>query len=361
MAQLFKILSLDGGGIRGLVPAMMLAEIERRTGKPVSELFDLIAGTSTGGILSLGLTRPNADGKPTFSAEELIEIYERKGDQIFHTSFVNNLSSLWGVLDEKYESAGLEQLLTEYFGDTKISEALTDILITSYDIHVHRPWFFKSRRARRDPEQDFLMRNVARSTSAAPTFFEPNQLIKTIQNEKRAASLIDGGVMANNPSMCAFAEAKVMLSESAATAREASPAPEAPRTRSMASLYEEEKVAASLGDNERMLVASIGTGEYNEEIAFQRAKKWGMIGWVQPLIDIMFIGASYTIDFQLQQLLPETPGGAQRYFRFQSAIEKISVDMDNVSPENIAALKRTGQQMIKEQSEELDKLCKQLT
>ncbi len=110
-----------------------------------------------------------------------------------------------------------------------------------------------------------------------------------------------------------------------------------------------------------MLIASIGTGEYNQKIEFEKAKKWGMIGWVQPLIDIMFVGVSYSIDFQLQQLLPMTLAGEQRYFRFQSEIEKISIEMDNVSRENIAALKRTGQKMIKDQSKALDDLCKQLT
>ena len=358
MAQLFKVLSLDGGGIRGLVPAMMLAEIEGRTGKPISALFDLIAGTSTGGILTLGLTRPGADGKPAFSAEHLMDIYENQGDEIFSTSLLNSLLSLWGLMNKKYDATRLEALLLDYFGDTQLSEALTDVLITSYDIRTHRPWFFKSRRARRDESQDFLMREVARCTSAAPTFFEPHHLIKSIRDEKRAAALIDGGVMANNPSMCAFAEAKVMLAEEASTR---STRPDGTGTRSLSRWYQEEPIEASAGENERMLIASIGTGEYNQEIEFEKAQRWGMIGWVQPLIDIMFIGVSYSIDFQLKQLLPKTLEDKQRYFRFQSDIEKISIDMDNVSRENIAALKRTGQKMIKDHSKKLDDLCKQLT
>ena len=65
-----KVLAIDGGGIRGLIPALVLAEIERRTGRPTAELFDLIAGTSTGGILACGLTRPGPDGKPLHSADD---------------------------------------------------------------------------------------------------------------------------------------------------------------------------------------------------------------------------------------------------------------------------------------------------
>jgi uncharacterized protein len=72
-----KVLSIDGGGIRGILPAMILAEIERRTRKLTSELFDLVAGTSTGGILALGLTKPGQNGKPKYSAKKLIEAMGR--------------------------------------------------------------------------------------------------------------------------------------------------------------------------------------------------------------------------------------------------------------------------------------------
>lgn len=359
MAQLFKILSLDGGGIRGLIPAMMLAEIERRTGKPIYQLYDLIAGTSTGGIISLGLTRPDADGNPTFSAEAMIDLYESKGSEIFSSSFVGNVASLWGILNQKYDSDGIEQLLIEYFGDSRLSDSLTDVLITAYDIRTHRPFFFKSRRARKDAAQNFLMREVARSTSAAPTFFEPKQIIRTVQDQQRSAALIDGGVMANNPSMCAFAEAKVMISERDLADQNLRKSTSS--TRGLAPLLEEEEIQARSGDNDKILVTSIGTGEYNQEIAYQKAKSWGMIGWVQPLIDIMFVGASYSIDFQLKQLLPKTLKDEQRYFRFQGMIEEISVEMDNIGAENIVALKRTGAKMVKDNSKALDDLCKQLT
>jgi uncharacterized protein len=83
MADVFKVLSIDGGGLRGIIPAMVLAEIEERTGRPIAETFDLIAGTSTGGILALGLTMPGDGGKPRYTAKELIRIYEEQGARIF--------------------------------------------------------------------------------------------------------------------------------------------------------------------------------------------------------------------------------------------------------------------------------------
>ena len=111
MAQLVKILSIDGGGIRGIIPAMVLAEIERRTEKPISALFDLIAGTSTGGLLALGLTKPDANGHAEWTAEKLIELYETDGGKIFHRSRWHKVLALGNLAEEKYPAKGIEEVV----------------------------------------------------------------------------------------------------------------------------------------------------------------------------------------------------------------------------------------------------------
>jgi len=98
-----KVLSIDGGGIRGIIPAMVLAEIERRTGKRIVEMFDLVAGTSTGGILALGLTKPGQDSKPEYSAKKLIDLYEIEGGKIFSIPVWHRVHSGWGLAEEKLE------------------------------------------------------------------------------------------------------------------------------------------------------------------------------------------------------------------------------------------------------------------
>jgi patatin-like phospholipase/acyl hydrolase len=183
-----KVLSIDGGGIRGIIPAMVLTEIERRTGKATSELFDLVAGTSTGGILALGLTKPEQDGAPEYGAERLIELYETEGEKIFDRPVWHRLQhSGWGLAEEKYPSKGIEEVAKRYFKDVYLAEALTEVLVTAYEIERRGPWFFKRRHARdKNREGDnFLMRDVARATSAAPTFFEPKA--KEIIDENDAA------------------------------------------------------------------------------------------------------------------------------------------------------------------------------
>jgi len=138
-----KILSLDGGGIRGLIPALLIAEMEKRTGKRCAEMFDMIAGTSTGGILALAFS-VHEDNKPKYSALDLADIYAKQGKDIFKRSYWKGVSSVGGTLDEKYSAAGLEAVLTQYLGDLKLKDGMCNTLVTSYDIENREPYFFKS-------------------------------------------------------------------------------------------------------------------------------------------------------------------------------------------------------------------------
>ena len=166
--HLQKILSIDGGGIRGLIPALILQEIETQTGKPIYKLFDLIVGTSTGGILAIGLTKPGN----VFSAKELVSLYRNQGGEIFTRSLWKYASSVGGVFDERYNEDSLEEILKERFGETELKATRRDIIITSYDIEKRKPYLFKSSKAK-NPGRNHLLRDVARATSAAPTYFEP--------------------------------------------------------------------------------------------------------------------------------------------------------------------------------------------
>ncbi|MDF5717205.1 MAG: patatin-like phospholipase family protein, partial [Rhizonema sp. NSF051] len=133
----YKILAIDGGGIRGIIPAMILAEIEKRTLKPISSLFDLIAGTSTGGILALGLTKPGfieaLDGSPIpeYSAENLLQIYLEYGVEIFYEPF---LERILGPIEDifiqpKYSSEGREEILRQYFGNAPLENNLKEVFV----------------------------------------------------------------------------------------------------------------------------------------------------------------------------------------------------------------------------------------
>lgn len=324
MSRLIKVLAIDGGGIRGVIPAMLLAEIEKRTGRAIAELFDVIAGTSTGGILALGLTKPDAKGQPAYTAAKLVDLYEVEGKHIFPKSSFSKIRSL---VNEKYPAIGIEAVLKQYFGETKLSQALKTVLVPSYDTELRHPYFFKSRKAKLDRDRDFSMATVARATAAAPTYFEPLEA-KTIQGAV-SSTFIDGGVFANNPAMCAYVEA-------IANYREATD----------------------------FLVVSLGTGELTTSLNYAQLKNWGLLEWARPIFNIVSDGVSDTVDYQLRELLADRDG-PQRYYRFQASLYALGKldrgnHIDDASPENITFLKRIAQNTINSNEQALNSLCQQL-
>ena len=181
MAKKKIILSIDGGGIRGIVPAQILTHIESLLKEiyddptyKIADHFDLIAGTSTGGILACAYLLSDF-GRPKYTAEEVVDIYFERGDDIFSIPLFHRIRSAGGVLDEKYPAEGLEETLQDYFGDAKLSDLLKPSLITAYDIKRRKAHFFTQHDAE-DPEHNFFLRDVARATAAAPTFFEVSKM-----------------------------------------------------------------------------------------------------------------------------------------------------------------------------------------
>ncbi|MFW5947801.1 MAG: CBASS cGAMP-activated phospholipase [Gemmatimonadota bacterium] len=314
-----RILSIDGGGIRGIIPGMVLAALESSAGKPVHELFDLVAGTSTGGILALGLTCRGEDGAARYAAADLVDLYTEQGADIFRRTPLRAIPGVGLVTDlveEKYPARTLETVLEEYFGDARLRDALTDVIVPAYEIERRVPFFFKSRRAREDDGYDYPIRDVARATSAAPTYFEPHR----IDVEGDYYSLIDGGVFANNPTMCAIAEALAVARD----ARGAVP---------------------------DLVVASLGTGEHTRPIPHSRATGYGLIQWASRLLDVMMDGNSDTVRYQADQAT--SPG---RHFRFQVRLDPASDSLDDASPGNVRTLRLLGEELVARNRDRLDRL-----
>ncbi|WP_298824626.1 patatin-like phospholipase family protein [uncultured Planococcus sp.] len=316
-----KILSIDGGGVRGIIPAMVLAEIEDQTGKPIAELFDLVVGASTGGILALGLVAPDrlAPAQPRYSADQFLGFYLEESHAIFDKSLFYKITR--GIFARRYHARALEKALKKYFGPTMLSEAITAVVVPSYEIHGRFTAFFKSRDVtEKKIERDVLMRDVARAGSAAPTYFVPKK-IKAYPD----AIFIDGGVFANNPAMCAYAEAKEIFP-----------------------------------DDEDLLIVSLGTGNPQLTIEFGNFRNWGLLGWARPLWYILMDGSSDVVHHQLNYVLPEREE-AKRYYRFQIELEEPGTEkLDDGSEENLNALVELGQELLDTNREDIRKLCRQL-
>ncbi|MBD2439874.1 patatin-like phospholipase family protein [Nostoc sp. FACHB-110] len=347
MAYRYKILSIDGGGIRGIIPAIILDEIEKRTGKPICQLFNLIAGTSTGGIVATALTKPhpNYPNQPHFKAGDLIDIYRKHGKRIFAESPVSSLLKLDDIVRAKYSSKGRDEVLTEFLQDTHLKKALTDIFITSYDIELRMPIFFVNNVKDQKLGENFrkicdgyTMKQAGMATSAAPTYFKPYKIDTADPTNSGYYALVDGGVFANNPTSLAIMEALISS---------ARPDPQQPN-----------KQPLNIND---VLVVSLGTGSLNRRYNYAQAVDWGLVQWVQPLLNITLDGSSESVACQLEQMLPQADGFPKQYFRFQRQLTKANDNMDDASPENITRLITLAKQIIEQRDSEIDELCQQLT
>jgi len=233
------ILSIDGGGMRGIVPATILGQISHQleaqgSNIPLYAYFDLIAGTSTGGLLALGLSVPASksnlpgDGKDAIPVYEdikgrrffggkpkqryigtipssidlsaLEELYFERGSTIFPKSQTRRIGQMFV---DKYDEQPLERFLFEMFGNTPLKEAMVPTLIVAYDSDEGQPFYLTSYNS-----GSFLYWEAGRATSAAPTYFRPAVLYD--RQKQRTVRLIDGGVIANNPSLFAYQEAKTL-------------------------------------------------------------------------------------------------------------------------------------------------------
>ena len=276
---MIKILTIDGGGIRGIIPGMVLVMLEDKLQKAsknpearISDYFDFIAGTSTGGILTCLLLAPERESEQTkrkarFSAKQAVELYLQNGKKIFPDSWAKCLLADIDLIDEKYDFKGLADSMNEYLTDLKLSELLKPCLIASYNIQTRSTHFFGQHKARLyGNPYDFYVKDVCRATSAAPSYFEAAQ-IKSCSDIDYA--LIDGGIFANNPSLCAYAELRK---------------------------------AEGKPSGKDMFMVSFGTGSSKKAYMIEDIKNKATLTIIPYLIVMMMSGVADATDFQLQKM-----------------------------------------------------------
>lgn len=258
MSNRFQILALDGGGIKGIFSAAFLAKIEEDLKIKVVDHFDLIVGTSTGGIIALGLGLG-------LSPKELVEFYFKKGPQIFRK--IPFWTSLKNMVFAKYSGATIESVFQEEncFGSKLLGESKKRLVIPSYNIDTNDVHVFKTAHHERF-KRDFKIPawKIARATSAAPTFFPISKNIDSVR-------LIDGGVWANNPAMVGLFEAISILDI---------PLPE-------------------------VRILSVGTTEELKQSPNILSKFGGWPLWANNVIQLIMQAQSVSISAQLKLLLKE--------------------------------------------------------
>jgi patatin-like phospholipase/acyl hydrolase len=231
------------------------------------------------------------------------------------------------LIDERYGPSGFNRVLDETIGprggpELMLSELSKPTVIPTYNATTGNPYFFKQHRAR-SGGRDFTVRDVALATAAAPTYFETAQVLS---DQGELGACVDGGVIANNPTMCAYAEAHSFFGFGAAD----------------------------------MAVLSLGTGSSLESYTYKQMRNWGVTKWMKPVLDMMMAGAERATDYQVRQIfgtLGEDAVSAQ-YLRLQADLgpEPSSVGkMDNVTPANLRRLVEIGKELAEENRESIER------
>nr|GLL40486.1 patatin-like protein 2 [Ipomoea trifida] len=338
------ILSIDGGGIRGIIPGTIVAHLEEQLqaldgpDARVADYFDVIAGTSTGGLMTTMLAAPDKNKRPLYAGKDIVPFYKEHGPKIFPTS--SSSTVVWEATNllagPKYDGKYLHQVLQDLLGDTRLSQTLTHVVIPTFDIKTFQPTVFTTFDVKDSPERNAKLSDICIATSAAPTYF-PSHYFDTADTNggKVEFNLIDGGVAANNPTLVAISTVTQRM------------------------VAEDPNLVTSLtSSNEpiglhRFLILSVGTGSAKnaDKYTAQQAGKWGILAWLvqgdgNPLIDVFAGASSDMVDYHIATIFQSLKVG-HNYLRIQEDdLQGSTTSVDVTTKENLDALEDVGNKLL---------------
>jgi uncharacterized protein len=344
MAKYIRVLAVVGGGVRGLIPLRFSLEIENRTKKTISELFDVVAGTSIGAITSLLLGVPQNPGalKPKYGSADLIQLFLKKSSDIFYSSVLREAKTLNGLVGASYDRTALDGILSDYFQDVKLSEVLVPTFISFYSLSTRMPIIVDSYVAKNEgASEDFYCKDVAAASSAAPTYFSPYKF-SNLSNTKEFMG-VDGGLFVNNPTLVGLAGVYHMRDSELLKS----------------AYYGDSSVnsANKLLKADNIFNVSLGTGTF-EPVSDHEIINDGAGGWIAhgELLDDMFNASAIAAAKISELLLPENQS-----FTLQPVLPLDNQRLDDASSDNLQELISIAENYIKTHDKEFDTIAKLLT
>lgn len=301
------VISFDGGGMRGIYTIEILKGIQNRLPRPLHDHIDLCTGTSTGSILSGGLSLQK-------SLDDMLKLYETEGPNIFYRSTYQAVETLNGMVGPKYDSTHLERLLNNYFGETRLSETKIPTLIFATDETNEDIEIFDGYKARKfpDSENNPSLKYAVRSSTAAPSYFSAV--------EENTKALCDGALVANNPSVSTLATIKENYNWNCL---------------------------------ENLSMVSIGTTYFPEGISYSTGKNMGLSQLLYNS-DLLFRAPVRTNTKLTRQFI-----GEDHFIRINDPLPK-NIPLDDYSPASLTLLKEIALNRIKNHPEDIDKAAKLL-
>ena len=324
-----RILSIDGGGIKGIVPAVVLLHLEKllkqlskNQNSRIHDYFDLFSGASTGAIIIAGLLSPNKNNRPKYSPEEILDLYLENGHIIFNSSFFQEIKSVSGIVNVKYDPEGLEFVFEKYFCKSELKSLLKPSLIPVYDLSRGKNYFFRQQKALTSPRHNFYVKDLLRGATSALSYFPPAQ-ISTV-NDREHRCFIDGGVFANNPALSAYAEFRYHNS--------------------------------NLHAKDTMML-SLGTGRKTTNLDCEVTANWGAAEWLYQGSYLTSNAVASASDYQLNAVYDNKPN----YLRLDASFDdEQSSSMDNTDKEYLDYLISLGESIVKEKQSEINTFAEEL-
>lgn len=328
LGEMVTVLSIDGGGIKGIIPGTILEflegqlqDVDNNKDARLADYFDVIGGTSTGGLLTAMITTPNENNRPFAAAKDIVPFYFKYGPHIFNSSD----PQIFGPInDGKY----FMQVLQEKLGETRLHQALTEVAISTFDIKTNKPVIFTKSQLAKSPELDAKMYDICYSTAAVPMYFPPHYFVTNTSNgDKYEFNLVDGGVAAGDPALLSVSVAMKHAEN------------EDPAFASIKSL-----------NYKKMLLLSLGTGttsEFAKNYTAEEAAKWAIVQWILPLREMGNAASSYMNDYYLSTVF-QALDSKNNYLRVQeNALTGTTTKMDDASVANMKLLEQVGKNLLK--------------
>ncbi len=324
-----RILSIDGGGIKGIVPAVVLLHLEKllqdlsnNPSSRIHDYFDLFSGASTGAIIIAGLLSPDNHNRPKYSSEEILDLYLNNGQIIFNSSLFQEIKSVSGIVNVKYDPEGLESVFEKYFGKSELKDLLKPSLIPVYDLSRGKNYFFRQQKALTSPRHNYYVKDLLRGATSALTFFPPSQ-ISTV-NDQEHRCFIDGGVFANNPALSAYAEFR----------------------------YHNSKLHAK-----DTMMLSLGTGRKTTNLDCKVTANWGAAEWLYQGSYLTSNAVSSASDYQLNAVY----GNQSNYLRLDSTFDdNQNSSMDNTDKDYLDYLISLGESIVRDNRSEINTFAEEL-
>lgn len=296
------VVSVDGGGIRGIVATKILCEIEKRIRKPTGEIFDLLVGSSIGAIITAALSLRTSQGKPMYSAEEVLSFFFKYGPSIFRKSVIRSIIAL--ISGSRYSATNLEKALRLFFKDATMGEIAKHFLVPSYDVRAQNT---KMIRNWVEGHKGLKLVDVLRAASAAPTIFAPKRM--TIEGAR--CLMVDSAMIANNPSVCGYAAIDYLY------------------------------------PGEEVYFLSIGAGSPRNVV---RSITDSLAFWATNAAPIFMDAGMEAVDYQMTRIL-----GNDKYIRVTGPLKSANYDFTDASRKNMHALQMDADRIIESESEKIDK------